>query len=478
MDRDYLARDAHAFEADGVKRPQHNPRMNSLAREIPRGAIYDRNGIPLATSSWAELERHQQDYQALGISLEQAASRFDNRHYPFGAALALVLGDLRTGENFHASNASLVEHDSATRLQGYEYAELAGLVRYRHQPGNPAIAKLLARDRNVKLTLDVRLQLRATEILEKHLRDAHSQNGAVVVMDASSGDVLALVSSPAPDPPGSRPSAPSPDELLDRARYGLYPPGSTFKLVTAIAALRANPELKHRTFLCRTLPDGRAGNVIAGWNRPIKDDIGDRAHGTLDMERAITVSCNAYFAQLGVHDVGSKALAETAAELGISTGDAAELRKALPFAAYGQGPVLISPFKMARVAAAIASGGHMPEGRWVADESNSRNDAPVEILPDSQAAFLARAMRRVVTEGTARHAMAGEAVGIAGKTGTAQLDAGMPHAWFAGFAPYDAGAARRLAFAVLVEHGGYGGAISAPIAREVMEAASELGLLR
>jgi cell division protein FtsI/penicillin-binding protein 2/cell division protein FtsW (lipid II flippase) len=478
MDRDYLARDAHAFEADGVKRPQHNPRMNSLAREIPRGTIYDRNGIPLATSSWAELERHQQEYQALGISLDQAASRFDNRHYPFGAALALVLGDLRTGENFHASNASLVERDSATRLQGYEYAELAGLVRYRHQPGNPAIAKLLARDRNVELTLDVRLQLRAREILEKHLRDSHTQNGAVVVMDASSGDVLALVSSPAPDPPGSRPSAPSPDELLDRTRYGLYPPGSTFKLVTAIAALRVNPELKHRTFLCRTLPDGRAGNVIAGWNRPIKDDIGDRAHGTLDMERAITVSCNAYFAQLGVHDVGSKALAETASELGISTGDAAELRKALPFAAYGQGPVLISPFKMARVAAAIASGGHMPEGRWVSDESNSRNDAPVDILPDSQAAFLARAMRRVVTEGTARHAMAGETAGIAGKTGTAQLDAGMPHAWFAGFAPYDADAAHRLAFAVLVEHGGYGGATSAPIAREVMEAARELGLLR
>lgn len=475
QDRDYLARDAHSFEADGVKRPQHNPRMNSLAREIPRGAIYDRNGIPLATSSWAELMRHQADYQALGISLEQAASRFDSRHYPFGAALALVLGDLRTAENFHATNASLVEHDSATKLQGYQYAELAAVVRYRHQPGNPEIARLLARDRNVRLTLDIRLQLRAREILEKHLRDSHNQNGALVVMDATTGDVLALVSAPAPDPPGVRPSAPSPDELLDRARYGLYPPGSTFKLVTAIAALRANPELKHRTFLCRTLPDGRAGNMIAGWNRPIKDDIGDRAHGTLDMLRAITVSCNAYFAQLGVHDVGSKALAETAEQLGISTGDAAELRKALPSASYGQGPVLISPFKMARVAAAIAAGGRMPEGRWVGDESNLRNDAPVEILPASQADFLAGAMRHVVTEGTARHAMAGETVGIAGKTGTAQLDAGMPHAWFAGFAPYDGG--HRLAFAVLVEHGGYGGAISAPIAREVMEAAKELGLL-
>jgi cell division protein FtsI/penicillin-binding protein 2 len=128
------------------------------------------------------------------------------------------------------------------------------------------------------------------------------------------------------------------------------------------------------------------------------------------------------------------------------------LRKALPFAAYGQGPVLISPFKMARVAAAIANGGQMPEGRWIGDASNPRNDPPLEVLPASQAEFLAGAMRRVVTEGTARHVMAGEQVGMAGKTGTAQLDEGMPHAWFTGFAPIAGG--RRLAIAVQVEHGG------------------------
>ena len=471
-DGDYLARDAHAFEADGVKRPQHNPRMNSIAREIPRGGIYDRNGIPLATSNWKELEQHRADYDTLGISLDQSASRFDNRHYPFGAATAQLVGDLRTGENFHATNASLVEHDSNLKLQGFQYAELARLVRYRHRPGNPGIAAVLARDRSIRLTLDIRLQLQAKAILERQTR-----HGAVVVMDAASGGVLALVSTPAPDPPGLRTAAPAPDELLDRARYGQYPPGSTFKLVTAMAALRADPGLKHRTYQCHTLPDGRAGNTIAGWNRAIKDDIGDHAHGTLDMERAIAVSCNAYFAQLGVHDVGSKGLAETAAQLGISTGDLPELKQALPFAAYGQGPVLISPFKMARVAAAIAAGGRMPEGRWIADASNPRDDAPVEILPVTQAAFLAAAMRRVVTEGTARHVMAGAAIEFAGKTGTAQLDQGLPHAWFTGFAPYDGDTSHRLAFAVLVEHGGYGGRVAAPIAREVMEAAKQLGLM-
>ena len=77
-DTGYLARDAHAFEEDGAKRPQHNPRMNSIAREIPRGGVYDRKGIPLATSSWHELERHRAEYDALGISLDEACSRFDS----------------------------------------------------------------------------------------------------------------------------------------------------------------------------------------------------------------------------------------------------------------------------------------------------------------------------------------------------------------------------------------------------------------
>ncbi|MGA2114872.1 MAG: FtsW/RodA/SpoVE family cell cycle protein [Bryobacteraceae bacterium] len=476
-DHQFLARDANSFEDDGVKRPQHNPRLNSIAREIPRGTIYDRNGIPLATSSWDELVRHRGEYEGMGISIETVCARLDSRHYPFGPAVEHVTGDLRTAENFHATNASLVEHDSNRALQGYDFAELADLVRYRHEPGNPAMARVLARDRNVHLTLDVRLQLKAREILLKHMTATGETRGAVVVMSAATGDVLALVSEPEPAPPGARTAAPTPDELLDRARYGEYPPGSTFKLVTAIAALRANPGLTHRTYLCHTLPDGRAGNTIPGWNRPIKDDIGDRAHGTLDMGQAIAVSCNAYFAQLGVHDVGSDALSATAARLGIETGDIRELRKALPFAAYGQGPVVISPFKMARVAATIAAGGRMPEGRWITGDANLRNDAPLDVLPSAQADFLAGAMRRVVTEGTARNAMAGATIAFAGKTGTAQLDEGMPHSWFAGFAPYDGDASRRVAFAVVVERGGYGARVAAPVAREVMEAAAQLGIL-
>jgi len=156
------------------------------------------------------------------------------------------------------------------------------------------------------------------------------------------------------------------------------------------------------------------------------------------MANAITVSCNAYFAQLGVFAVGAQALHDTADLLGITAGDVTDIKKMLPFAAYGQGPVVTTPFKMARVAATIADGGEMPEGRWTFDASNTRTAAPHPVLEADSATFLARAMRSVVTNGTARTAMSGVNVSVAGKTGTAQLDEGEPHSWFAGFAPYDA----------------------------------------
>jgi peptidoglycan glycosyltransferase len=232
-----------------------------------------------------------------------------------------------------------------------------------------------------------------------------------------------------------------------------------------------------KTYTCRGLGDGRVGTEIPGWRRPIRDDIGDHAHGTLNMANAIAVSCNAYFAQLGVFAVGSHALVDTANLLGIPAGALPEVKKMLPFAAYGQGPVVTTPFKMARVAATIADGGNMPEGRWVLDPSNSRNDAPIPILASESAAVRAKAMRAVVTSGTARTPMAGVDVDVAGKTGTAQLDQGDPHSWFAGFAPYNQSSAKQIAFAVIVEHGGYGAKFAAPIARELVESAKQLGII-
>ena len=131
---------------------------------------------------------------------------------------------------------------------------------------------------------------------------------------------------------------------------------------------------------------------------------------------------------------------------------------------------------MARVAATVANGGAMPEGRWIADENNTRTEPPKTVLGADAAATLGGCMREVVTSGTGRRAaVAGGAV--AGKTGTAELRDAPSHAWFIGFAPYG-GAGRKIAVSVLVENGVYGGTAAAPAAAEIVDAAVKLGLIQ
>src|SRR5262249_3965920 len=155
------------------------------------------------------------------------------------------------------------------------------------------------------------LQVLTARALRKQVLASGSGRGAAVVVDPATGELLASASYPWPEPRELRGEVtPDPARLLDRARYGLYPPGSTFKLITAVAALRSQPEAQRTTFDCVRLPDGRVGGRVPGVGRPIRDDAEDKTpHGTLDMHRALVVSCNAYFANLA-HRLGSKALAE------------------------------------------------------------------------------------------------------------------------------------------------------------------------
>ncbi len=108
------------LQADGARRYQYNPRFQEVMREIPKGAIYDRNGLPLATSDWNELEKHRAEYQQLGIDISRACLRSDSRYYPFGGLMFDLLGDLRTRTRWGASNTSFIERDNARRLRGYD----------------------------------------------------------------------------------------------------------------------------------------------------------------------------------------------------------------------------------------------------------------------------------------------------------------------------------------------------------------------
>jgi len=488
---------ALALQADGERRYEYNPRLLAVAHSIPRGTIYDRNGIPLATSNWNEIAQNRDRYSSMGLSVGEGPAAGETRYYPLGPAAFHLLGDLRTRANWAAQNSSYAERDFMRTLQGYDdrarvvrvfdprtrtsqpiirydLRELLPLLRHRWQPNHPEVRKVLERDRNLHLSIDARLQLKAADLLENQLRQLGRTKGAVVVLDPENGDLLASVSYPWPNQlPDQN------DALLDRARYGLYPPGSSFKIVTAIAALRKDPKNAGQTYECKRLPDGRTGAFIQGWKRPIHDDVKDAApHGAIAMRAAIVVSCNAYFAQLGTYKVGPEALLDTATQLGISIANPSNvktLRADMPQTSYGQGQVVATPFQMARVAATIARGGSIPFGRWVTDLANPRQDPPKSIITPELSSQVGEYMRGVVTSGTGRSANLPD-IPMAGKTGTAELEHAPSHAWFVGFAPY--GGAHQLAFSVLIENGQYGGTAAAPLAAQVMKAAKALGYLQ
>jgi len=286
--------------------------------------------------------------------------------------------------------------------------------------------------------------------------------------------------------------------LLDRARYGLYPPGSSFKIVTAAAALTAGLSATDSAFVCERLRDGRVGTTLPRFGT-IRDDVTDvHPHGRLNLSGALVVSCNAYFAQLGLR-IGSAQLRDTAtkAQLQVSAspgpgeaGGADALDRTLAFAAYGQGEVLVSPLRMARAIGAIATDGIIRDAPIV-----SNGKPPVSelrwIRPEDAAA-LQKPLREVVTKGTG-HVLATVTPAIAGKTGTAEIHEARSHSWFVGYAPYQgtgpsttlrAGpstapeAGPRIAFAVVIENGGYGGGAAARLAGDLVQAAQKAGVIR
>jgi cell division protein FtsW (lipid II flippase) len=486
---------------DGGYRFTYNPRLLSAARVIERGSIYDRRGLPLASSKPAEIAGTPAAYRAAGLSSSPCSG--GGRCYPLGLTGFHVLGDWATQANWGAPNSSYVERDSDIRLKGFDdrprvvevaspgtgirtrttlrdYTELLPLARDRFGRQPPAVRALLARDRDVRLALDARLQVRAAAALRQRMESAGHKRGAAVVLDVASGDVLASVSYPLPSiqeihrtGTGDEPER----SLLDRARYGLYPPGSTFKLLVASAAMRAGAAAEDRTFACIRLPDGRVGNYVRGWTRPVRDDPMDHTpHGTVDLRRGLVVSCNAYFAQLALA-LGPQPVIEAASPFGIEVArpqTAARLRRTLAHAGYGQGEVLVSPLKMARVVAAVAHGGTVAPVRWVVDPAEPESAAQRWLTP-AQASVLGAYLREVVTTGTGR-TLAPNPTPIAGKTGTAEVDDAAAHSWFAGFAPF--GAERQIAFAVIVENAGYGSRSAAPIAGELVNAARDVGLVK
>jgi len=475
---EYASRPHFGVQADGVGRHQYNPRVLDLIRDIPRGSVYDRTGLALATGDTRVAQRAREGYRRLGIPASTTCDTPMERCYPLGGPAFHLLGDASTRLNWSATNTSYLERDAQDRLRGFrEHRELVPALRHRYDREHETVRALLDSNRDVRLTIDARLQFHVATILAGYARRlSKTGKAAAVVLDPATGGVLAVASYPWPELHRSTGGAvpDEPDTLLDRARYGLYPPGSTFKLVTAAAALRRDTTLSRTNFTCTRLPDRRVGARIPG-NGVVRDDVLEtRPHGTIDMREAIVHSCNAYFGQLAL-DLGPEALAETAATLGISLAPASpRLRATLPQAGYGQGDVVVTPLRMARVAAAIASDGMLrPTRLEIAGGPSTRPDA---LLRPHAARILARYMREAVVAGTGR-SLANHPWRIAGKTGTAEVSGAASHSWFVGFAP-SGRATKRVAFAVIIENAGYGSLAAAPVAGEIVSAAASAGLVR
>jgi penicillin-binding protein A len=347
---------------------------------------------------------------------------------------------------------------------------------------------------SVELTLDPAVQAAATEALG-------DQRGAVVALDPGTGAILAMVSSPTFDPnllAGHDTSAVNEayrvlnddpaQPLVNRAIGGdTYPPGSTFKLVDAAAALEQGltPESPLPAPDVLPLPSSSAtiGNFGGSSCGP---------GGSVTLAEALRISCNTAFAQLGL-DLGDDALREQAERFGFGAPLSIPMRVTpsrfpedpdLPqtaLSAIGQYEVRATPLQMAMVSAAIANGGEQMEPYLVrtvrSPDLEVVEEASPRVLRTSVSAGSAAALRdmmvQVVEDGTGTAARI-PGVAVAGKTGTAQTtDDEAPHAWFTAFAPADA---PQVAVAVVVENGGSsgneatGGRVAAPIARAVIEA--------
>ncbi len=525
---EYLVRPHLGAQADGGRRFEYNPRVLDIVRLVPRGTIYDRRGVPLATDDQGVLASARQTYAKLGVSLADACPAFARedpprasarlaeapearrrpnpaeRCYPLGGRAFHVIGDVRTRINWSAPNTSYIEREAEDRLRGFDdhattvhtidsagrpmlairrdYREMVPALRHRYDPNHPAVVRLRNEPHDVRVTVDANLQLAVAAIIASYARAAGGK-AAAVVLDPDTGELLASASYPWP---ASQPvssaalsrSGSDEDSLLDRARYGLYPPGSTFKLVTAAAALRQHVDLRKTTFMCVRLPDGRVGAAIKGWSRPIRDDVLDtRPHGTMHMQSGFVHSCNAYFAQLAV-TLGPQPLLDAAEQLGISLASSSNavgrVRATLPQVGYGQADVVATPLRMARAAAAVASDGVLRQARW--DKRDTASSPPDRFLDADAARLLAGYMREVVLNGTGRR-LRDSPWRIAGKTGTAELSGQPSHSWFVGFAPFGA-SIKRIAFAVLVENAGYGAGSAAPAAGEIVNAAAQAGLVK
>ncbi len=404
----------------------------------------------------------------------------------------------KIGDDVGKCGVELGYNDVLTGQRGARQIEVDAygreLRRLQNTPSSPGA--------NIHLTIDWRLQAKAEAVLKGKV-------GAVVAMDPQTGKILALASSPTYDQNmfSRTVSAQYWKELIDnkdhplenRVLKGQYPPGSTFKIIMAVAGLEEGVINPRTTFVCR-------GGMPIG-NR-VFNCHAQRGHGSVALHRSLVQSCDVFYYNVGL-TLGVDLIAKWSKKFGLGapTGVILDSEKAglvpstdwkkkrfnqpwyegeTPSVSIGQGYNLTTPLQMVRVAGALSNGGIIyaptvvekiinPDGE-IAYHFEPKISSRLDASPKTLEA-VRRACRGVVHEGGTGSAARLGYVDVGGKTGTSQVVSlgkegkgknrrkTQDHAWFVSFAPVENS---QIAVAVIIEHGGHGGKVAAPVAREVM----------
>lgn len=441
----YLVRFVSANEQKMVNN-SYNSRQEILLSQNYRGTIYSKDGDVLAETLLDEEQN-------------------ETRVYPYDELFAHVVGYSTKGRTGIEDLANYYLINTNTALSNKVANDIAGVKN----PGD-----------NVYTTLDLELQ----QVAEEHLS---VYNGAIVVTEVSTGKILAMVSHPTFDPNeigelwekllDDKDSA----VLLNRATQGLYPPGSTFKIATALELIRQDPNaMEDYSFQCNGYFSHNGEKIIC---------FHGKQHGKVDLECSFAKSCNSSFANIGIgldREKFAKTLEgllfnkELPVDLSYSK-SSMDVSDELPDitmmqTAMGQGHTLITPLHLNMITCAIANDGVLMKP-YVIDRVVNDAGEPVKtfhpkeygrLMSVEEAEILTTLMTAVVESGTATK-LSGREYTVAGKTGSAEYSSvdDECHAWFTGFAPAED---PEICVTIIMEETGSGGDYAVPIVRRILDA--------